>query len=440
MNHYNKNSGNEFPEGKKKIETLTIAALVCLIFAVIFISFNVRLLAGIMIITAAALLVLVARKTSGLIRIIGESYRDAAATAGKKEEVIAEFSHRIREPLNNLVIISDLLMESGLQKKQKDLLETFIASTGNMVSTVNELTIASAGSISFSGRKKVIYNILSTTQNTIDLFNLHKKSNLDIVFSKREFSGFESVGDPVILKQILLDIFSSIESTGTDHTVRVSVNVRKEKEGDTEKIISLRIQTDQNRAIIDESGTEGHLASRLIAMNRGDYRQESGENMMVLIITMPFENPPAGSGTTVNENHSGGPETDEAVKHKDLRDCNILFVEDNIIHQKVTLLTLKPLVKNIDIASNGAEAVGKVLTADYDMVLLDIRMPEMDGIITAEKIRNLQESKGVRIPIIAITADAMIDDREKCLSAGIDEYISKPYKPADLIEKMKSLL
>ena len=98
MNHYNKNSGNEFPEGKKKIETLTIAALVCLIFAVIFISFNVRLLAGIMIITAAALLVLVARKTSGLIRIIGESYRDAAATAGKKEEVIAEFSHRIREP------------------------------------------------------------------------------------------------------------------------------------------------------------------------------------------------------------------------------------------------------------------------------------------------------------------------------------------------------
>ena len=67
-------------------------------------------------------------------------------------------------------------------------------------------------------------------------------------------------------------------------------------------------------------------------------------------------------------------------------------------------------------------------------------MPGMDGIITAEKIRNLQESKGVRIPIIAITEDAMIDDREKCLSAGIDEYISKPYKPADLIEKMKSLL
>jgi len=440
MNHYDKNSVDEIPGGKKKIENITIAALVCLIFAVIFISFNVRLLAGILTITGAALLILATRKASEIIRRIWESYKNAAATAGEKEEVIAEFSHRIREPLNNLVIISDLLMESGLQKKQKDLLETFIASTGNMVTTVNELTIASAGSISFSGRKKVRYNILSTIQNTIELYNLHKKSNLDIVFTKKEYSDFESVGDPVILKQILLDIFSSVESTGTDHTVRVSVSARKEKDGETEKLVSLRIQTDQNRAIINESGTEGHLASRLIAMNRGDYRQESGDNMMVLIITMPFENLPADTGTKVHEDRSEGSGADEAATHKDLKDCNILFVEDNIIHQKVTLLTLKPLVKRIDIASNGVEAIEKILTADYDMVLLDIRMPEMDGIITAEKIRNLHESKGVRIPIIAITADAMIDDREKYLSAGIDEYISKPYKPDDLIKKMRNLL
>lgn len=440
MNHINKTSGEEISDRRKKIETITIAALVCLIFAVVFISFNVRLLAGILIITGASLFILVTRKTNELIRNIGESYRDAVATAGDKEEVIAAFSHKIREPLNNLVIISDLLMESGLQKKQKDLLETFVASTGNMVSTVNELTIASAGTISFTGRKKARYNILSTIQNTIELFNLHKKSDLDIVFNKRDYSEFEAFGDPVILKQIFLDIFSSIESAGPDHTVRVSVSVRKESEGETEKLVSLRIQTDQNKALIDESGTAGHLASRLIALHRGDYRQESGENMMVIVITMPFQNPPADTAINMKEESAGSSPKGSSGEHKDLKDCIILFVEDNIIHQKVTLLTLKPLVKRIDVASNGIEAIEKIMTADYDMVLMDIRMPEMDGIITAEKIRKLQEPKEVRIPIIAITADAMIDDREKCLSAGIDEYISKPYQPAFLIEKMKSLL
>ncbi len=97
---------------------------------------------------------------------------------------MADFSHRIREPLNNLVIIADLLMGTGLQKKQKELIETFIASTNNMVTTVNELTMESAGNLSFETRKQIRYNILSTIQNTIELYSLKEKANLDFIFNQ----------------------------------------------------------------------------------------------------------------------------------------------------------------------------------------------------------------------------------------------------------------
>jgi len=126
--------------------------------------------------------------------------------------------------------------------------------------------------------------------------------------------------------------------------------------------------------------------------------------------------------------------------HKELKDISILFVEDNLINQKITLLTLKPLVNNIDTASNGKEAIEKLNASNYDLILMDIVMPVMDGIIAAEKIREMESGSDTHVPIIAITANAMIGDREKCLSAGIDEYLSKPFQPGVLIEKIKQLL
>ena len=100
-------------------------------------------------------------------------------------------------------------------------------------------------------------------------------------------------------------------------------------------------------------------------------------------------------------------------------------------------LTLKPLVKNIDTASNGKEALDKIARSDYDLILMDIQMPVMNGLIAAEKIRALEQSTYSHTPIIAITANAMLGDKEKCLAVGIDEYISKPFQPAALIAIIK---
>jgi CheY-like chemotaxis protein len=141
------------------------------------------------------------------------------------------------------------------------------------------------------------------------------------------------------------------------------------------------------------------------------------------------------------------PETPEVSKVEKLpttdvrlENANVLLVEDNLINQKIVLLSLKKLVKNIDVAVNGKEALDKFGTSKYDIILMDVQMPIMNGYTAAKKIREIEASTNSHTPIIAITANALMGDREECLAAGMDDYISKPFQIEVLIQKMRNLL
>lgn len=423
---------------RKLLELYSLLALSGLIIAIILISFNLNLIAGCLVIIACALGIVALRKALNLIRKVREQLDEASKSSEKKDDVITDFSHRIREPLNNLVIIGELLIGSGLQKKQKDLLETLIASTNNMVNTVNELTMQSAGNISYEAREKISFNLLSTIQNTIDLFRLKDTNNIDFILSKKEFSHFEITGDPIIIKQIFLDLFNTIERNGYERTTKVTINLKKIKETINENIINFRIQTDWRIVLIDEKGMPGNIAAKLIASRKGSYHQEFGTSFTVLDFVIPF----IKVSTDVRK-QVASPETVELKQkekmHKELSDLDILLVEDNEINKKITVLTLKPFVKNIDTAINGKEAVDKFAASNYDLILMDIQMPVMNGLVSAEKIRALEAGTNSHIPIIAITANAMLGDKERCLSAGMDDYISKPFQPSALIEKIRKI-
>jgi CheY-like chemotaxis protein len=435
----NQNPGESFYLKKKQIEQYSIVSIICLILAVVLIPFNLRLLSGCFVIMGASLSVLVSRKTSSLLGVLRESLTDASSSSEKKDDVISDFSHRIREPLNNLALISDLLMDSELSSKQKEIIETFAASTKNMVTTVNDLTMESAVSFRRKPKRHIKYNIFSTIQNTIDLFSLREKANLDFILNRKDINEFDCSGDPIVLKQIFLDLFNSIETQVPVNPVKITINLKKEKETERHKYILFRIQTDIGMSMINESTSDGSLAARLIERSGGHYREESGDNFTVLNITIPFE--PVLAESPASATSGTIPEPEGRVKtKKELKDIRILFVEDNIINQKITILTLKPLVGSIVTASNGVEAIEKLASGDFDLILMDIRMPVMDGIMTAEKIRDQEAGTEKHIPIIAITANAMIDDREECLAAGIDDYISKPFQPAELVEKIRSLI
>jgi len=438
-NGLNKSSEEFFDIKRRIIERYSIIALISLISSVLLISVNLKLPAGCMIIAAASLGIITLKKTSDLNKKFRDSLSEFSSLNERKDDVIIDFSHRIREPLNNLVIISDMLMESGLQKKQKELLETFIASTNNMVTTVNELTMQSAGNLSYEHRKAIKFNLLSTIQNTIELYGLKDKASIDFILNKKEFSDFECFGDPIILKQIFLDLFNTIEIQTLERVTKVTINLKKTKESGTESIIDLRIQTDNPIILINDIGVEKSLAARFISSGKGTFSQEIGTNSTVLNIFLPFANP-----VTEAKQSTTSQKIEELVQkdkiHKDLKNLKILLVEDNLINQKITLLTLKPLVQSIDTASNGKEALDKFGTTNFDLILMDIQMPVMSGLVAAEKIRALESTTSSHVPIIAITANAMIGDKEKCLSAGIDDYISKPFQPAALIDKIKKII
>ncbi len=436
INGLDKSSEEFFDRSRKFVETYPIIGLFCLIAAILLLTFDQKLLSGCMIIAAACIGIIVVRKSVSLNNKTKESLIVSSSLNERKDDVIKDFSHKIREPLNNLVIIVDMLMESGLQKKQKELLETFIASTNNMVTTVNELTMQSAGNLSFEHRKAIRFNLISTIQNTIELYSLKDKANIDFILNKKELSDFECFGDPIIIKQIFLDLFNTIENDVSDRAIKVTIDINKAKVTGSESIIALRIQTDKNVVLIDDNVPEQSQAARLISSAKGSFTQEFGANYTVLTILFPFTNP-----VFVPKQKTAFTKIEELIQkdktHKEMKDLRLLLVEDNIINQKITLLTLKPLVCSIDTASNGKEALDKFGTNNFDLILMDIQMPVMSGLVAAEKIRALESTTNSHIPIVAITANAMIGDKEKCLSAGIDDYISKPFQPSALIDIIK---
>jgi CheY-like chemotaxis protein len=429
----------EFEKNKNRIQLMSMISIGILITSVFLIVFELPLLAGTGVILGACLVFMISRKIFYLIMEINKRLKDFALSNEKKEDVIAVFSHKIREPLNNLVIISDLLMNTDLNKKQKELIETFIASNNNMVTTVNELTMETAGNLSFEFRKHINFNLLTTIQNTIDLFNLKDKTNIDFVLECDDLSDFEFAGDPIILKQIYLDLFNTIENQNDDKKIRVTLKLKKSKQSIHECFVGMSISVNRALLLIDPQKVSTSLAARLILSNNGSYNISSEADCSILNIYMPFS-----KGTSDIKKQIASPKIEELKQKtrskKELKDINVLLVEDNIINQKITLLTLKPLVNSIDAATNGKEALDMFGTSKYDLILMDIQMPIMSGLIAAEKIRALESSTNSHIPIIAITANAMLGDKERCISAGIDDYISKPFQPAILIEKINKFL
>lgn len=352
-------------------------------------------------------------------------------------EFISGFSHRIREPLNNLVIVGELLSNTPLTEKQKDLVDTLVASTTNMVSTVNELTMQGAETIAFGKRKAIRFNLLPAIQNTIEIFNLKGIAPVDFSVVSAVASGPELIGDPIIIKQIIIDILNTLTDTAGQREASLKVTIDEPEIFENRVNVTIRFSSSSELLKDYPEDYPAPLSLRLIAETSGKYEYETNTEGSQLTVTLPFF--PAGA--TVIQETVVSPKIAELAREKprkrEIRELNLLLVEDNIINQKITYLTLKPLVKSIDTASNGKEALDMIATADYDIILMDIQMPVMDGLMATEKIRALEKSTGRHVPIIAITANAMLGDKEKCLAAGMDDYISKPFHPAALIGKIK---
>jgi CheY-like chemotaxis protein len=123
--------------------------------------------------------------------------------------------------------------------------------------------------------------------------------------------------------------------------------------------------------------------------------------------------------------------------HRRLR---VLLVEDNLVNQKVASRLLEKQGHSVQVAENGREALEAIDEGEFDLVLMDVQMPEMDGFATTAAIRQREASSGRRLPIVALTANAMQGDRERCLGAGMDGYVAKPVEIEVLLREMAEVL
>lgn len=369
-----------------------------------------------------------------------------------KDDFISKLSHQIRTPLNNLMVISNLLSETDLDEKQKDMLETIQASTNNLVNVVNNISKVSSvdyGLININ----LNFNLFSTINSTIKLFSSMNSEKFDIQLQPQVNFKYNFLGDPIKVKQIFLNIIENIvKSAESKSSIVVSYSLIKETATNCElqfkittvpPILNTRLKEDHPETPFGDEGgiMDLSIANKLVEHNGSVINLQFNKENTDISFNLAFQKSKIGTESSYPGKIDSVAAAIEAKSIPvELKDANVLLVEDNLINQKIVVLSIQKLVKNIDIANNGKEALDKFGTAKYDIILMDIQMPIMDGIIATKKIREIEQSTNTSTPIIAITANALAGDKEICLAAGMDEYISKPFQVEVLIQKITKLL
>ncbi|MCK4663456.1 MAG: response regulator [Bacteroidales bacterium] len=370
-----------------------------------------------------------------------------------KEIFLANTSHEIRTPLNAIAGFTNLLLKTILSPKQISYLKNIKASGDNLLVVINDILDFSkieAGKLKI---EKVEFNIFDLVDNVISTFNVKTdEKNIDLIYKIDQNIPEILVGDPVRLNQILINLIgNAIKFTGTKGKIKLLINLRSGN--DNFDIVFKVIDTGigiakENINVIFDSFTQAErnttrkyggsglgltIVKQLIDLQNGNISVESEIN----------------KGTTFTFNLIFGKvkeKLQEPIKEKDiifekdnLLDLNILVVEDNEINQQLAIDTIDSWEQNIkvDIANNGIDAIKKIEDNDYHLILMDIQMPQMDGIETSIHIRKKLPHPKNKIPIIAMTAHTMEDEKDNCLKIGINDYISKPFNPDELYVKIK---
>lgn len=373
-----------------------------------------------------------------------------------KDEFISKLSHQIRTPLNNIMVLGDLISNTQLDENQKDLIDSILASTNNLVNVVNSIVKVSAADID-EKTNKINFELISTIGSTLKLFHYQFPEGVSINLRSGNRDKINILGDPIRMKQIFLNLVENILKfkNENDNKLEISIQPVKENQQQIELLFTLSfnypfpvINLSEEKWLLADgmlnqlnllnSSFDISIAKRIVELSGSRIFASYVNGITHLEFSIKLAKTPAETFVQIETKIS--PPVSMPFRSIELKDANVLLVEDNLINQKIVVLSLKNLVSNIDIANNGKEALDKFGNTKYDIILMDIQMPIMDGITATKKIREVEASTHSHTPIIAITANALSGDKEICLAAGMNDYISKPFQIDILVHKLKELL
>ena len=387
---------------------------------------------------------------------VAKEHAESAVMA--KSEFLANMSHEIRTPLNAIIGLAHILSRTApLTDRQKEFIQTLRISGDSLLALINDLLDFVKLDEGCIVLERVEFNLIEIVQNVSRIMALRaQEKNLQLLFDAGALAHGNYWGDPLRIQQILTNLVSNaVKFTESGY---VKITLSQHGQGDaTEVWIEVRdsgigIAVEKLAMIFDKftqadasttrkyGGTGLGLAicQALVAHMKGRIAVKSlpGEGSTFTVI-LPLQ--PSTRATHFDKKDTTLPSLMPAPL-QDLQNT-ILLVEDYTPNVMVASVILEQFGYSVDVAYNGAEAINKFQKQKYLLILMDIQIPGMDGIETTQRMRALEQAKGQpRTPIIAVTAFALAGDREKCLKVGMDDYITKPYEPDELKQKMDAAL
>jgi|GEM_PF-4296368 len=376
--------------------------------------------------------------------------RAAAESANKtKGYFLANMSHEIRTPMNAIIGIAETLDTEELSREeQKRYNQIIIRSAESLLAIINDILDLSKVEAGRMELEKGVINLEQIIRDTLEVFSISTANRSIILGCEIDDKVPQSLlGDSVRIRQILMNtIGNSVKFTKEGRVDVVLKHLGKEDNRNMLELsiidTGLGIAEDKLESIFESFKQEDSSTTRryggtglglsivksLVELMGGSIRVESKQGQgSKFIISLTLEDGPQEIAIEK-----------EMVKtdSQDLSGLKLLVAEDNKINREIIALHLKKLGCDYEIVENGKLAVERFGQGQYDAILMDVQMPEMDGLEATSTIRSKENDTGRRMPIIALTAGAMVEDIEKCMAAGMDAHISKPVK----VEKLRAVL